>query len=208
MRAPVADRLRVRQRVLRHDRIAADERVLADAAELMDAGERADRGEVVDRTCPPSVAALPKIVSLPIWQSWATCTYTMNRLRSPISVSPPPPRVPRWIVTNSRKMFVPADHERAFPRRDTSGPAASGRWTRTERSGCRRRSRSTRRSRRRRQSWQCFPIRTCGPTTAYGPTTVPSPISAVGCTIARGSIVGHPPSAPTGVGLGHDLVAE
>ena len=29
----------------------------------------------------------------------------MNRLRSPIVVTPPPPAVPRWMVTNSRKML-------------------------------------------------------------------------------------------------------
>ena len=39
-------------------------------------------------TCPPSVAALPKIVLLPIRQSCATWVYAMNRLRSPMLVNP------------------------------------------------------------------------------------------------------------------------
>ncbi len=56
-------------------------------------------------TCPPSVACGPKIVLSPTRQSCATCTYAMNTLRSPIAVTPPPPRVPRLMVTNSRKML-------------------------------------------------------------------------------------------------------
>ena len=35
----------------------------------------------------------------------------MNRLWSPIVVSPPPPGVPRLMVTNSRKMLRRADDE-------------------------------------------------------------------------------------------------
>jgi hypothetical protein len=44
----IADGLRVRQRVARHDGVAANERVLADAAELVHAGVGADRREILD----------------------------------------------------------------------------------------------------------------------------------------------------------------
>ena len=54
-------------------------------------------------------------------------------------VSPPPPAVPRWIVTNSRKMLR-SPMTGACARPGTSGPAAAGRSTRTGRSRCRRRS--------------------------------------------------------------------
>ena len=59
-----------------------------DAGELGRFGDGDDALEVL-------VAELPKMVSLPTWQSWATWTYAMKTLRSPISVTPPPPRVPR-----------------------------------------------------------------------------------------------------------------
>ena len=53
------------------------------------------------------VAALAKMVLLPTWQSWATCAWVMNRLRSPTTVREPPWAVPRLIVVNSR-MVLPA----------------------------------------------------------------------------------------------------
>jgi hypothetical protein len=46
-----------------------------------------------------------KIVWLPTRQSWATWTSVMNRLSEPIEVTLPPPAVPRFTVTNSRKVL-------------------------------------------------------------------------------------------------------
>src|SRR5665213_3400319 len=39
---------------------------------------------------------------LPTNESWPICTYAMIRQSEPIFVTPPPPAVPREIVTNSR----------------------------------------------------------------------------------------------------------
>ena len=92
----------------------------------------------------------------------------MNRLRSPIVVTPPPPSVPRWMVTNSRKMLPVADLEpgrlalvfqvlrRQPDRRDT------GRFRCRRRSSCALRSPPTRRS------CSCGRCVTCGPITANG----------------------------------------
>ena len=53
-------------------------------------------------TCPPSVALLASTQWLPTRQSCATCEYAMNRLSSPMRVTPSSLVVPRFRVTNSR----------------------------------------------------------------------------------------------------------
>ena len=73
-RRPAADGPRERQRVLGDHRVAADERVLADPAELMHGGAGADVGEVLDGHVAAERRMRPKIMSLPTWQSCATCT--------------------------------------------------------------------------------------------------------------------------------------
>ncbi len=137
-------------------------------------------------TCPPSVAALPRIASFSMAQSWATCAYAMSRLRLPIRVRPPPSTVPRWTVTNSRMMFrspmttrvgCPA-YLRCCGARpiDTNGAISlsspiSVQPSITVDAPIRHR----------------LPIVTCGPIDACCAIVVPSPITAPGLTTADGS---------------------
>ena len=67
------------QRIFGHDRVSANVGMPADAAELMHPEKALIVAKSSTVTWPPTVAALPKIVKFPIWQSCATCTYAMNR---------------------------------------------------------------------------------------------------------------------------------
>ena len=107
-------------------------------------------------------------------------------------VSPPPPCVPRWIVTNSRKMFFLPMTTRVFSPRYLRSCGirpieANGKICVSSPISVQP-SMSAEAPIR-----QCLPMRTCGPIVANGPTMVPSPISAFGWTMARGSIVRRAP---------------
>ena len=135
----------------------------------------------------------------------------MNRLRSPIVVTPPPPRVPRLIVTNSRKMLPRADDEarplaavlqvlrRQADRRHTGrsavsspivGPAVDDRPTR--------------------RSGSSLPMRTCGPIDGVRPD------DGAGADLARSDarapsdrLLPRPASiAKQQLGLRHDLAVD
>ena len=117
----------------------------------------------------------------------------MNRLWSPIVVMPPPPAVPRWIVTNSRNTLCCADDE---PRRLALELQILRREAdRRERIdlACRRRSPSQpsmtrRRADRGSRGRSC----TCGPIVAYGPDRpCPRRSRAPGWTIAVSWIDGR-----------------
>ena len=53
-------------------------------------------------TWPASVAALARMQWLPTWLSWPICTQVISRQFEPSRVTPPPPTVPRLMVTLSR----------------------------------------------------------------------------------------------------------
>ena len=95
----------IRQRVLRDDRVPADERVTADAAELVHAGSGADIREVLDVHVPAErrhVAEDGVVADMAIVRD---VDVRHEHVAVADLVTPPPPRVPRWIVTNSRNML-------------------------------------------------------------------------------------------------------
>ena len=129
------------------------------------------------------------MVRSPIAQSCATCAYAMKTLSSPIRVRPPPPCVPRWIVTNSRKTLrwpitrrvssplnfrscginpIDAKGKTRHPSPSSVVPSITAAAPMSHRA----------------------PIRTSAPITAFEPTTVPAPMTAPGATRADGAISG------------------
>ena len=133
----------------------------------------------------------------------------MNTLRSPISVTPPPPRVPRWIVTNSRKMLrLPMTSRVSSPRNFRSCGIEADRRERIDLGAVADLGPAVDDRRRadpavRRRSSRAAPM------TACGPIVVPSPICARGCTMAVGSIsVRSGTQAEQQLAFGDDLIAD
>src|ERR1700745_1272900 len=65
-------------------------------------------------TCPAKVAPFTNNVLSATWQSCPTCADDRNRFSLPTVVFPPPPEVPRLIVTYSRKVFPSPTHSSVF----------------------------------------------------------------------------------------------
>ena len=130
----VADGLRERQRVAGDDRVAADERVLPDAAELVHARIGADRREVLDG----DVAAERRGVAEDRVVADVAVVRDVRVGHEQVVVAD------RRDAAAARRAAMDgdelaedvaaADDEAASARRGTSGPAARGRSTRTDRS--------------------------------------------------------------------------
>src|SRR5882757_1339874 len=136
-------------------------------------------------TCPARVAPLARIQLSPIVESWPMCAYAMMRQFRPTRVVPPPPAVPREIVTHSRiTVSVPISTlvgSPAYFRSCGATPTAAKLYTRHPSPSLVWPSITTCDT-----SSQCSPSTTLAPTVQYGPTfadlgtVAPAAIRAVG----------------------------